>query len=325
MAFCCKQLERRDREMKIAFLWDWYNNSYQTITWKDGLAAALRELIKRGHEVKVITCGNDMVIDHEYFPITVTSNVIDTVDLFHPDVILHWGDFTRPHAKPLSELGIPMAICFAGGEPINDNTPYFKHIFVESKVYLDRLNDEGYDNVSIAFGTNTELFTPFDNVKQFDVIFPATFALWKRHGLYAQSVQGMRSLAVGYMYADHEQECWKDCIRYGVTILPHVSAETLRYLYASSKSCVVTSESGGGSQRTVLEAMAMNVPLVVTDSDKFDYITDEVEKVEPTKEAIREATEKQICMIVNTREHVLNNWSERNYADELEKRLNSII
>lgn len=303
--------------MKINFCWDWKPSAEQTIQLNDGLAAALRELENRGHTVNRYTDS----------PLKV-GNFSPVSEMSGADVILHWADFTRPNAKPHRELGIPMAICFAGGEAVNYNTPYFDHIFVESQVYKDKLEKAGYDNVSIAFGTNTELFTPVDQPKAFDTIFPATFAAWKRHDLYSQAVHGLTSLAVGYMYHDHEQECWQDCIKRGVTVMPHVSAEALHRLYAASKACVITSLSSGGSQRTVLEAMAMNLPLVVTDSDKFDYVNerDDVWRVDADPQAIREAVNFIIenNITVNTRDYVLENWSEKTYADRLEDGLKAI-
>lgn len=321
-----------NKKLRIAFLWDWENDAYQLMTWRDGLAAAIRELRDRGHEVLVVTCGKDdevdMEYDHPYFTIFVTTDPVGMIEAYGPDVILQWGDFTRPHAKALQELGIPTAICFAGGEAVNYNTPYFDHIFVESQVYKKKLEAAGYDNVSIAFGTNTELFKPVIQPKLIDVVFPATFALWKRHNLFARSVEGLHSLAVGYMYSDHEQECWEDCLKYGVTVLPHLSAEALQRVYAASRACLITSMSSGGSQRTVLEAMAMNVPLVITDSDKFDYAweSDEVFQVAPEVEDIRKTIDYILenNITVNTRDYVVKNWSEFTYADAIEKGLKSI-
>jgi glycosyltransferase involved in cell wall biosynthesis len=137
----------------------------------------------------------------------------------------------------------------------------------------------------------------------------------------------MKALAVGYMYEDHEQECWQECLRMGVTVLPHASAQVLHRLYAASKVCVITSMSSGGSQRTVLEAMAMNLPLVVTDSDKFDYLTDECFRVEPEAEAIRGAVKALLDgeRTINTRQHVLDNWSHLVYADKLEAGLLALL
>lgn len=309
--------------MRIAFVWDWPPEWYQAYTWKDGLAAALKELINRGHDIVVMCAGNeDSIVRHAYFDIHVVSDIPEFMQSNGKfDVILHWADCTRPNARPLRELGIPMALCFAGGEPMGETLPFFDHVFVESKVY-EEIYKQNDISVSVAFGTNTELYKPIEQSKSFDTIFPATFAQWKRHDLYAAATQGLRSLAVGYMYDDHEQECWQECVRLGTTILPHVSAETLHYLYAASKVCVIPSLSSGGSQRTVLEAMAMNLPVVITDSDKFDFARGHgVFEAEPNPQDIRSIINMALESEVSTRDYILENWSESSYADALEKGL----
>lgn len=313
--------------LKIAFVWDWPPTEPQVITWEDGLMAALVELRKRGHDVQVYMPGtSNYWIDHSHFRVQVCQDLVAVIGEQKPNVILHWADMTRPNAIPLYELGIPMAICFAGGEVDNYNTPYFEHIFVESEIYKEKLNNAGHNNVSIAFGTNTDLFSPIHQVKTFDTIFPATFAAWKRHDLYSHATTDLTSLACGYIYTDHEQECWQVCLDNGVTVLPHVSAPVLRYLYAASRVCVIPSRSDGGSQRTVLEAMAMNLPVVVCDSDKFDFAGDYITRVEPTIEALTEGINDSLKITnINTREYVLDNWSHIQYADALEKGLNEII
>lgn len=319
--------------MKIAFVWDWPPVMDQVIGWEDGLAAALKELQKRGHEVGVfMPDDSNYVIKHPYFDIQVCSNLPVVVHAWNPEVILIWGDMTRRNAKPLRELNKPMAICFAGGEVLGENYPYFDHIFVESQVYLNKLKDARVDTndkigISIAFGTNTDLFAPVEQSKIFDTIFPATFALWKRHQLYANATEGLLSLAVGYIYNNHEKECWEDCLKKGVMILPHTPARVLKYLYAASTVCVVPSRSDGGSQRTVLEAMAMNIPVIVCDSDKFDFAKDYIYRTEPTAESIRGYVASLLDgeTEINTRDYVLNNWSHIQYADALEKGLKSIL
>jgi len=314
--------------MRIAFVWDWPPVLSQVSTWEDGLAAAIRELQTR-HEIQVVMPGDEHVIKHSYFDITVVPDVSKAVFGFDPDVILVWGDMTRPNTPSLVELGKPIAVCFAGGETDSYNTPLYDHIFVESQIYKEKLNAAGYNNVSIAFGTNTDLFRPIEQNKQFDTIFPATFAAWKRHDLFAHATMGLRSLAVGYIYKDHEQECWEECLKLGTTILPHVSAQVLKYLYATSRICVIPSMSSGGSQRTVLEAMAMNLPLIITDSDKYDYAHEsgKVFVAEPTAESIRGYIDAILDgeHEINTRDYVLENWSHLRYAEALEKGLEEIL
>ena len=316
--------------MKIAFVWDWDVVEHQTIGWQDGLAAALKEIERRGHHLGVFCPGDiSRELIHPYFQIHIRKNLDLAIEEFEPDVILMWADQTRPNAQPLFKLGRPMALCFAGGNPFGDNLDIWDHIFVESEYYKVRYNDEGYDNVSIAFGTNTELFTPVPNQpKIFDTIFPATFAHWKRHGLYAEAVRGLKSLAVGLIQPNGIDEgSWKDTLEKGSVILPHVTAEVLRYLYSASKICVVTSGSDGGSQRTVLEAMAMNIPLIVTDSNKFDYAWGHgTFECEPDPREIRSYINALLDgeQDINTRDYVLEYWSEKNYADSLLEGLEKI-
>jgi len=309
--------------MRIAICHDWPVHYEQEYTWRDGLAAAIRELAKR-HEVKFWVEGKKSLIEHPYFPIHVSQNIRDEVKAYKPDVILMWGDLTRPNAEPLSTLGRPMALCFAGGAASGPTLPHFDHIFVESQVYFDRFSAAGR-SVSRAFGTNTELFTPMDSHKHFDAIFPATFAAWKRHNIYAEAVRGLPACAVGYMIPNHEEFCWKACEAAQVLTLPHVSAETLHRLMGASKTCVITSHETGGSQRTVLEALSMNLPVIVMeDSDKTsEYVRQAGGYIVPPKpDLIREAilnAEPQ-----TTRQWVLDNYSEYKYAADLETGLLSL-
>lgn len=318
----------RDK-LRIAFVWDWPPVQSQVIGWEDGLAAALRELKRRGHDVLVFMPDErSYTIFHPYFQIDVATDLAPWIVLNKPDVILMWGDATRPNAEPLSKLGIPMALCFAGGEPFGPTAPRFHHIFVESRYYLQRYLDNGWNNVSVAFGCNTELFTPIpEQPKIFDTIFPATFAHWKRHGIYAEAVKGLKSLAVGMIQPnDIDSGSWQDTRRKGTMILPHVTADVLHHLYAASKVCVVTSGSDGGSQRTVLEALSMNIPLVITDSNKFDMAWGHCYEAEPTPESVRGHVMALLdgTPDCDTRGFVLDNWSQIQYADALEKGLTSI-
>lgn len=324
--------------MRIAFVHDWEPDLHQEMTWKDGLAAAVRILSQR-HQLSFFTLGaQDMVLPHPYFPIGVCRNsekLKNEVMLFDPDIILMWGDCTRPNAENMATLGKPMALCFAGGDPMGPTNRFFDHFFVESAVYAERFEVAGC-SVSTAFGTNTELFAPLAGMrKQFDTIFPATFCEWKRHYLYREATQGLQNVCAGFMYPDHERDCWEDTMKAGILTLPHVSAETLRFLYASSKVCVIPSKASGGSQRTVLEAMSMNIPVVVTEDGKgAEYVRDSVNKgmcagllSPPDVDALRLAVTEALYDedTKHGREYVLSRWSEVHYADALESGMLALL
>jgi hypothetical protein len=305
--------------MRIAFCHDWEPEFEQELTWADGLAAAMKELATR-HEVKgfcpALKCPPTL-IPNPYLPIECVSDVTAAVQAFSPDAILVWGDRARPNMKPLAALGIPMYLLFSGGPTEDGDFHLFKHIFVENEVYRKQLSR--FSNVSIAFGTNTDLFTPLpDQAKVFDVLFPATFAIWKRHRLWAQAVEGLKSCAVGYMYDTHEDQCWKDCEKAGALVLPHVSGKALRRLYAASKCVAITSNNDGGSQRTVLEAMSMNIPVIVNNESQKN-IEYPVISANPDPRTFRHLIDN--VQLVETRQWVLDNASHIIYAKQIETHL----
>ena len=236
------------------------------------------------------------------------------------------------------KLGIKQAICFAGGQPFGPTWNNFDLFFVESDEYKLKFQAANVD-VMTAFGTNTKLYDPKDErlvgqAKLFDVCFPATYAAWKRHKLFSEATQGLRTVCAGYMYDDHETECWKEPQRGGSFVLPHVPASGLRHLLAASRVCLITSETTGGSQRTVLEAMAMDVPVIVMDDSPktSEYVLDAISKgykvgavVPPDPLGIKRAIYEWEDEKANGRQYILDTWSEKNYAEQINLGLNKLV
>lgn len=329
--------------MRIAFVHDWKPDLHQILTWNDGLVAMISELKRRGHEVRYFSVGDETnVYQGTQFQLSLfkcdaeaperSSLMVEAVKLYNPDVILNWADCTRPNAEALQDLGKPMALCFAGGDTLGPTTGCFDHFFVESATYKSRFEAMG-KSVSTAFGTNTKLFAPVhEQRKVIDTIFPATFCNWKRHHLFAESVKGLKAVACGFMYQDHETSCWRRTQDAGVITLPHVNADTLRHLFAASKTCLITSHTTGGSQRTVLEALAMNVPVItMSDNEKTsEYILDlgvPSYIVDPDPIKIRERIDQTLGVMMDfqSRPYILSKWSEFTYADAIESKLKDLI
>lgn len=318
--------------IRIAFLWDWDIVPEHAIGWKDGLAAALRILMTR-HEVAFFAVGTHTDYPHEYFTIrsrVAGDELVNEIRDFKPDVILHWGDMTRPHAKPLAALGIPMAVCFAGGNTAGPNRYCFGHVFVENEEYRAKFLAEEPDlPVTIAFGANTQLFQPLQNApRTLDAVFPAVFADWKRHGLFLEATRGLRTMCAGFMYPVSERYCWERPMESGVVVMPNVTAEASRMMMVQSKCVLVTSKNVGGSQRTVLEALSCNTPVVVM-SDNLkccEYLRDagcDDWIVDPEPEKIRE----KIIRLVprNTRDSIMGKWDEDTYAKNIEEGLSKLL
>ncbi len=312
---------------KLAFVWDWDNPLEYLVHWEDGLAAALNQL-KDKFELKVYTqiigIERETVLNHKFFKIHCypTSKLMEEQILRDaPDIALFWADFTRPAIQGIASR-IPSAICFAGGSVDSPNTHFFKRIFVESQSYYDELNAKGYP-VSRAFGANTTLFAPHSQPKMFDVLFPACFAAWKRWELFSSSADLYRSYACGW-YQEHEAFCYESCQRANILTTRHVPPYLLSDYYNATHCVLVTSQGNGGSQRTVLEALATNVPcIVMADSDKTSELVIAAGRpdwvVEPNVADIRKKIDEILANppVVNTREFILKNYSEFSYAEKL--------
>lgn len=315
--------------MKLAFLLDWeMHEGSQLATAEDGMWEAIR-LISLEWEVKVYVLGKTGVFPHKYYPIyteptseEMAKRIVDDA----PDAILVWGDFTRPTIPHLIASGIPVALAFTGGIGLG-TPPNVKLFFVESASYYAWMKSRGL-NVMTAFGVNDRLFKPIKQPKIFDAIFPATFADWKRHGIFANAVKGLRSFCFGYMYHDHEVHCWQYPQSKDVMIAPHLSHEATAYVMNAAKCVVVTSNTHGGSQRTVLEAMACDIPVIVmSDSDKTtEYVLESGAGVivEPDENKIR-AVIDNLPELKSGREYIESRWSSRHYADSLKEGILSIV
>lgn len=311
--------------MKLVVANDWYSDKQAHYLNKDGFLKSLDIFQKEyGWDVIFIKKSSPGFFQHPYVLFKYAEDVKQAILDEKPDCVLFFCDLSRPILEELKGCGIPIALAFTGG-PYDDYEDAPDIIFVESQVYYDRFKARGR-NVMRAFGTNTEIFKPMPQPKIFDACYPATMASWKRHHLFAEAM-GSKGLVCGW-WQPHEPHCWQVCQQYGTALLHHQNAESVNLIYNMSKTCVITADSTGGCQRTVLEAMSCNVPVIVTaDSDKTtEYVRDcgVGEIVYPDSKSIRDAVEKWKDQKVNTREWILNNYSEHHYASKMKEGIVSI-
>jgi len=312
--------------MRLAVINHWYDKKSAVFWNKDGFLRMLQVLRDRdGWEVKFFK-KHDKTFEwiHDYVNLHFSSNPAEALKNWKPDAILFFCDGGSPVIKELEDYKVPKALCYTGGR-FKDYLKLVDIIFVESKAYVDWMRGMGL-NVVQAFGTNTELFKPIEMPKFWEGIFPATGAAWKRHWLFAEAMMS-RGLVCGW-WQEHEPECLEVCKKWRTGILHHQMPESLVYLYNMSHTCVITSSDIGGSQRTVLEALACNIPtIVMADSTMTaEYIREcgQGEIVEPNAPDIRNAVERLKYTKTTTRDWVLKNYSEFVYADKIKKGLNEV-
>lgn len=303
----------------ISFVWDFTVHPLDLYGWDDGLRAALQILAEKyNYYVDVIASDK-------------AEEIYQRIEEKSPDFILCWGSLDRPSFAGIKEFKKPTGLCFAGGPTEHPQTDNFDVIFVENQVYKEAFSKQDR-NVHIAFGTNDIIFRPISGLKKKWVgIYPAAFAKWKRHELFAQAL-GKDGLAIGKIIPE-EVECMKVCMDNGVTVMPQVPYGVLPFLYNQSQYAVITASTVGGSQRAVLEAMACNVwPIVMNDSEKCaEFVLDSGfgSVVNPHYTDIAAEVHNAVAKVVKSkdigRDYVMRKYSAERYADALHAEISKLL
>ena len=304
-------------QVVIAFIWDFTVEPLTLYGWADGLNMALKLLAsKYDWFVKVIADDNP-------------KEIYKQIEESSPDFILGWGSLDRPSFAGIREFGVPTGLCFAGGPTEHPQLDNFDVVFVESEVYEDAFKKQGV-NVHRAFGTNDYLFKPLPLKKKYLGFYPATFANWKRHNLFAKAL-GKQGVAAGRIL-EKEEHNLQVCIAEGVTVLPELPYHVMPFLFNQSKHTVVTASSIGGGQRAVIESMSCGVwPIVMADSEKCaEYVKDSGfgSIVEPSVEAIKEEIERLSKFEVVSQvgvDYIKNKYSADKYAEALAEQISTFL
>lgn len=290
----------------MCFIWDFTVSPMQLYGWNDGLKRAL-EIMAEKYGVYVNVIASDK-----------PNEIYERVKEFKPDYILGWGSLDRPSFAGLSQFKVPTGLCFAGGGTKHPHTENFDVVFVENKSYLEQFKEQEV-NVIQAFGTNESLFQPIKLNKRFIACYPASFARWKRHNLFADATES-KGIAVG-KFLENEPECFDICVQSGNTVLTEVPYKCLPEVYNQSVYTLVTAANNGGGQRNVLESMACNVPpIVMSDSDKNCEFVEESGYgiiVDPDVDKIKEVLLSEYKNSEQGRNYILKNYSAEKYADKI--------
>lgn len=280
--------------MRICFLVDLPKGAWQ---WADGLYAAMK-IIEKDHDVTYHLNGKcDCKIT--------------------PDIVMAWSGTGGTVYNNALEINTRRILLFAGGSRSPQLFEKFNMTCFENEQHTIEAKNQGVKCLT-AFGTNTQVFRPLIQPKLFDVVYPGAFGLWKRKDLFAKSVRGLRALTFGNVQL-HEMECWNVCTENDVAVSPDLPQEVVPYYLAMSRTVMVLPVPFIGGQRTVLEAMAMKLPVIVPNDAPLvcEFAQHGGMIVEPEPEKIRWAIKMAPQINETGYDYVMNNFTERHYADKL--------
>jgi glycosyltransferase involved in cell wall biosynthesis len=238
------------------------------------------------------------------------------------DWIIPWGVSSIPFNNTIEKYKCKKALFCAGHHDDTANLKKFDVVFVESPRILKHLRPHCHRCI-LAFGVNCDEFQPLDVPKMIDAVYPATFSGWKRQQLFAEALKH-QGLCFGVMQPDGIPY-YQHCVRSGtMTLAGLMPQQLMRFMYNVSRTCVIT--SWHGSERTALEALACNLPVVVTNDNQLtsSLLPEEgAIACSPEPKDIREAFEKALTFKnLKNREYVLDKWTHIHYAKNILKGLN---
>ena len=268
--------------MTIAFIYYWDQASSILPNWRDGLRAAIEEIEK----------------DH-----TVTWFLDKKLPKDEFDAYLFWGDSNCEAIQKLASYKGKKGLCLSTNPTNVDNIRFLDAVFCESTPVYEEAKRAGIRAFK-AFGTDTNFFRPSHNIRNRSIpyFYPATFSPWKRQSTIAHL--GKKLTCVGTVQPDgiyELEECQKNDVNVEIGYFP---VEKIKEYYDHSEHVIIPAIHG--SERTVLEAMSMNLlPKVNLDNQKAHSYIDEYLKSGE----------------VSPREFVIKNYSAAKYAETILKGL----
>lgn len=267
-----------EESMKIAFIWYYDKASEIMPNWRDGLRAAIEE-IEKEHQV-------DWYLDKK----------LPTGEY---DFYLVWDD-SNTQVPDFGRMGLCLTT-----DPTNiENLKRFEAVYCESDLIFDEVRKQGIRAIK-AFGTDSNFFTPDETEKDIEYFYPATFSPWKRQEKIADLKDQLT--CVGTIQPDGVAQ-YDACVRNNVNVkVGYFPAEDIRDLYRRSKRVIIPAEHG--SERTVLEAMSMNIPIKITSTTntKVQWLLNEA------------AVDRLNNGTKTTRDFILKYYSPEVYAQALMK------
>jgi len=266
----------------LAVIWPFDKAEQIYPYWRDGLKAAI-EVIGEKQNV-------DYYFGEDY------KNLEENYNAY-----LFWADSNDHAIDFFYEKSGTKGLILTTSPSDFQNLKKYDVVFCESKPVYEQVRAQGIHAVH-AFGTDTDFFSPDESVKKdISYFYPATFSPWKRQSAIAK--YGQLLYCVGTLQPDGQEEL-QACLDNKVNVAQgYFKAEHIRDLYRRAYEVPIPAIHG--SERTILEAMSMDLFPDVNPENKAYAIIQQLQKLD----------------IDSPREFVLKYYSHQQYAQKIMKGL----
>jgi hypothetical protein len=273
--------------MKISVIWNFGKAKEIFPNWRDGHRAAIEEIAKK--------YSVNWFLEDEYKDIRDKDS----------DFLLFWTDANDDIVKYFDKFEARKGVIITSDNGLPGNIAKYDVVYCESKPVLEKIKSYGVKAI-LGMGTDTDFYHPREREKDIEYFYPATFSPWKRQSEIAYL--GNKLTCIGTVQPDGWNE-HRACIENGVNVeVGYFPAETIRDYYERSKKVIIPAVHG--SERTVLEAMSMNVWPEVVNSHINVRTASYVEEYVGAKKKDKSLT---------PRDFIVKNYSHKVYAKALLK------
>lgn len=225
---------------RVLFVWTFDKAKTIYPFWRDGLRRAL-EILDTKYHVD-IAMGQDYKIASKDY-----------------DAVLIWADSNEETIDYFADWKTRKGIILTTNPDNVENLRKYNIVFCESKPVLRESRSVGLNAIQ-AFGTDTAFYKPTGRDKDIPFFYPATFSPWKLQRNIAYLKDSL--VCVGTVQPDGQEDLQK-CLDAGVQVrIGYYSPKVIHEYYDRCKEVLVPAIHG--SERTVLEAMSMDMLPVVS-------------------------------------------------------------
>lgn len=176
-----------------------------------------------------------------------------------------WNWIVDKYIRSLKNLSVPRGIAISCSlKPKKSWAWFYDVLWYETEWYRKEI--DFHPNKFLAFGINSDVFKPLNLNKEYDVLGIGAITKYKRFNKF-NTIEGKKKIIIGSTKNSDFNEVNKT-LNNDIKIIDYLSQQELAEFINKSKLVYIPSETNGGGERAVLEAMSCGVPVKVEDDNQ---------------------------------------------------------